>query len=597
MSRTIRTGPGPGTRNAGIASALFMLALACTGAPAIAKDDAPDAGVAPRPTRAQELALRRQQQMHEQDALARAGVDAIANERDALLALGQSPDDPVALAAYRAEASSPADLDAITAAGDFILDGSWGVGGLAPDRYAGANDGTYRGIKSAALANGDLVVVGEVQFSSGGTRYLGITRRGANGARVTWTGVAPEYSAFSGQYILWPGTNTSLPPVYNVKDVKVHDNRIYVLVTGNMSSPDTYAPNVICFNADGSGCGWWYAAYDPDSPINDAVAMDVLGGRLVVLGRHSLGPTGGFWTVKWTVDSGGGLVDAVFTDFPTPAGYSRSEPVDIAFRRVGVVALTNPGYYVLFTKKFSADAANLDYDPCLLAVTPTNTPDTNFPASTAGVRCKPFDQTDSGLTDRAVALVTNGWRTFAPIVNHEGVQVLVNVARSQTPGIGMWELLDRVDHPRFGAIGGVAGEHALGGGRALYGGCGSGDLGEGCPPIVGLGISTHVPMDLDLIGGDVGIVGYRHGPGLVGGGYIDSALFVRVHGDSGELRQFTTFPSGYSQGRYNSIGVRDDNHVVGVGEAIDSSIATASARTQVQTGLTSDDTIFRNGFD
>lgn len=599
MSHTIRNVPGKGAVRVRTAPVLFMLALACANAAAAAapvKGDDPDPGVAYIPTPAEEDALRERLRIEQEDVLARAGVDAAANERDALVALGQSPDDPVALAAYRAEAASS--VDAVAAAGDFILDSAWGTGGLAPDRYAGSNSGTYRGIKAATLGNGDLVVVGEVQFSPGGTKHLGITRRGANGARIVWTGVAPQYSAFSGQYILWPNTDASLPPVYNVKDVKVYNNRIYVLVTGHLSSPNTYAPNVICFNEDGSGCGWWFAYSDAGSSINDAVAMDILGSRLVVLGRHSLGETGGFWTVKWTVGSNGGLSDMVFADFPTPGTYARSEPVDIAFRRSGIVTLVNPGYYVLFTKKYSADAASTDYDPCLLAVTSANAPDTGFPGSSSGARCKPFDQADSGLTDRAVALTTNGWQTFSPIVSHEGVQVLVSVARSNKAGIGLWELLDRVDHPRFGAIGGAAGEHALGGGRVIFGGCGSGSVGEGCPPIVGLGTNAHVPMDLAAVGNDMGVVGYRHGPGvLIGGADSDSALFARVHGDSGELRQFATFASGYTEGRYNAIGVRDATHVVGVGEAIDASITTASARTQIQTGLTSDDTIFRNGFD
>jgi hypothetical protein len=577
-----------------------MIALACAGAStatASAKGNDPDPAAARAPTQAEEAGLRQRLRVLEQDALAHDGVKAIANERDALLALGQNPDDPVALAAYRAEAASATDPAAVTAVGDFILDAGWGSGGLAPDRYAGSNSGTYRGIKAATLSNGDLVVVGEVQFSSGGTKQLGITRRGANGARVVWTGVAPQYSAFGGQYILWPNADTSLPPIYGVKDVKVYGNRIYALVTGHLSSPNTYAPAVICFNADGSGCGWWFAYADAGSSVNDAVAMDVLGSRLVVLGRHSLGETGGFWTAKWTVGSDGGLDDLVFADFPTPGGYARSEPVDIAFRRVGAIALTNPGYYVLFTKKFSADTASTDYDPCLFAVTSANAPDATFPGGSAGVRCKPFDQ-DSARTDRAVALTTNGWQTFVPVATHEGVQVLASVTRGSSPGIGMWELFDRVDHPNFGAIGGAAGAHALGGGRVLFGGCSSSAVGEGCPLFPGQGYTSHVPMDLANVGGDVGVVGYRHGPGiLIGGGYTDSALFARVHGDSGELEQFTTFSSGYSEGRYNAIGVRDSSHVVGVGEAIDSTITTATARTQVQTGLTSDDTIFRNGLD
>ena len=70
-----------------------------------------------------------------------------------------------------------------------------------------------------------------------------------------------------------------------------------------------------------------------------------------------------------------------------------------------------------------------------------------------------------------------------------------------------------------------------------------------------------------------------------------------MHGHTGAVQQVSTFASGYSSGRFNSLVVRDEAHVVGIGEAIDSTIPTASARTQIMTGLGNDDSIFENGFD
>jgi hypothetical protein len=496
-------------------------------------------------------------------------------------ALGFDRDDPVARAAFVAERQATEDGIAGVAAGSYMLDGSWGSGGLAPERYAGASDGTYRGIKAARLSNGDVVVVGEVSFP-GGVKQLGITRRGANGARVAWPNVDAQYSHFGGQYILYPNGNTSVPPIYSVHDVKVRGDDIYVLVTGRLDDPNTYAPNVLRFSANGSGPGWWFAYDDGGNTVNDAVAMDVYDEKLVVLGRHSLGVTGGFWTVKWTLDAGGGLTDATFGDFPAPAGYDRSEPVDIAFRRIGsfVEFGGNPGYYVLFSRKWSADTASEDFDPCLFAATGAHVPDSGFAAS-GGVRCKAFDQAESTLMDKAVALTTNGWGGFDD--EHEGIQVLAAVARSLHAGIGMWELVDRADHTVFGADG-------LGQGRIVFGGCGAGNSGEGCSSIAILR-GSHTPTDLAISGDHMLVSGYKKGS------LGESSMLAQVHGHTGAVQQVSTFASGFSSGRFNSLVVRDDAHVIGIGEAIDSSIPAAGARTQIMTGLTNDDSIFEYGFD
>jgi len=303
-----------------------------------------------------------------------------------------------------------------------------------------------------------------------------------------------------------------------------------------------------------------------------------------VLGRHSLGVTGGFWTVKWDVESGGGLADATFGDFPAPGSYDRSEPVDIAFRRVGSLVPIggNPGYYVLFSRKWSADSANEDFDPCLISVTGANEPDSSF-AAPSGVRCKAFDQADSTRKDKAVALTTNGWGGFGDDA-HEGVQVLASVARSIRNGIGMWELLDRADHPVFGADG-------LGQGRIVFGGCGP-DGGQGCSADA-LFRASHTPTDLAISGGSLMVSGYR--TTVLAG---ESSLLGVVHGHFGTVEQLASFSDGYSgDGRFNSLVVRDDAHLVGIGEAIDTTIPTASARTQIMTGLTNDDSIFEDGFD
>lgn len=577
-------------------ASLSALAMTCAASAQDEKPYPPTPASQQAPTAAEESALRQHLALEETDELVRAGLSSAERESRDMSALGLNPDDPVALNAWRAEVDS--NPNAIAASDDFALNTAWGTGGLNPERYAGSNDGIYRGLKAATLSTGEVVVIGTVKFNDASPLQLGITKRKANGSRATWTGVASQYSHYSGQYILYPNTNTSVPSVYSVHDVKVRGDKIYVLVTGKLMSPNTYAPNVLCFDAGGSSCGWWFAYSNGNSSVNDAVAMDIHQDHLVVLGRRSFAETGGFWTAKWRLGATGGLEDPAITDFPAPGGIDRSEPADIAFRRIGSLVLPggNPGYYVLFTKKVFADAASTDYDPCLLAVKSDNTPDTSF--DNAGVRCAVFDDAESSRKDKAIALVTNGWSSFSgsSLVNHEGVQSLVSVARKTDDGIGVWELLDRASHPRFGATGGAAGAHARGGGKVVVGGCGASG-GEGCFSAIA-GSALHAPMDLANVGADMFVVGYRYGSGFAGGGTRrESALIARLHGDSGELRQLTTFASGFGEGRFNSLVERNDHDVIGIGQAIDNSIATGAARTQIMTGLSNDASIFKDGFD
>jgi hypothetical protein len=220
-----------------------------------------------------------------------------------------------------------------------------------------------------------------------------------------------------------------------------------------------------------------------------------------------------------------------------------------------------------------------------------HTPDATF--GSGGTRCKPFDEDQSNKTDEAIALTTNAWGL--PPNSHQGIQVLARISRSVHSGIGIWELLDGNDHPNFGALGGDAGSHARGQGRVVFGGCGPGSDGEGC---AFLGVSaTHTGNDLLNVGDDMVVAGFRYGNTFGSSTSINSSLIARVHGDSGALDQFTTFPSGYSEGWFYSLVARNTRDVIGIGAAIDNSIATSGARTQIMTGLTSDDTIFKNGFD
>src|SRR5690606_11319486 len=99
------------------------------------------------------------------------------------------------------------------------------------------------------------------------------------------------------------------------------------------------------------------------------------------------------------------------------------------------------------------------------------------------------------------------------------------------------------------------------------------------------------PTDLAISGGYMLVSGYK--TGSLG----ESSMLAQVHGHTGAVEQVRTGVSGYGSGRFNSLVVRDEARVVGIGQAVDPGIPTASARTQIMTGLVNDDTIFASGFD
>lgn len=92
-----------------------LLLAAALAVPAFADDDKPcEPGPAIQsPTRAEGMAMRQRIGREQADELANAGLNSAERERMEMTALGFNPDDPVALAAYRAEIN--ANPDAITA--------------------------------------------------------------------------------------------------------------------------------------------------------------------------------------------------------------------------------------------------------------------------------------------------------------------------------------------------------------------------------------------------------------------------------------------------------------------------------------------------
>src|SRR5690606_4440432 len=89
----------------------------------------------------------------------------------------------------------------------YELHRKWGVNGLRDDAFAASTVGTYRARAAARLANGDVVVVGDIRGTGVSTNTnLGIVKYNSRGQRQPWPAAAPVYAHF-GSYLRFPGTD------------------------------------------------------------------------------------------------------------------------------------------------------------------------------------------------------------------------------------------------------------------------------------------------------------------------------------------------------------------------------------------------------
>lgn len=478
----------------------------------------------------------------------------------------------------------------------YWADPQWGLNGFGIDRFASTSDGVYFGRAIARLSTGETVVAAATnRIGFNADRQLQLVKLGSNGQRLVWTG-AGIYGSFSNQYIRFPNGVAGGPLIEDVHDIKIGpSNRIYVLVTQrfNEGGQIRYRPYIIKFNQDGSGAQAW--TYAPSAEVNNwAVAMDVIGNSMVVLGsRNNPGNNiGGFWTMRQNIDSGTGALSLVansIVEFPTPGGIASTGPADVAFERRGLFSLSaNPKFYVAYTKRVGFTNPAI-YDPCLMRINGNNTPDTTFGLS-GGTDCYVFNL--NGENDRAVALVTRGSESVisGPV---EDLYLLARVSRSNRDGFGVQALRNGVASTSFGSNG-----------RRTFGGCANG-VGEGCVPAGTFNLCsnrTHQPLDLVADSTAVSVVGFSQctEPTLPGQTVPRQNPFLaRVSAATGVVSHFRDHPSGFGNAEFWAIAQGEEaGQLLVAGTTIDASIPNASARSMLTSRLVPrTEQLFSNGFE
>lgn len=446
--------------------------------------------------------------------------------------------------------TQPPDPRGTVAPDRFQLHRKWGVNGLRDDNFASTSNGNYHAHATARLASGDLVVAGSIRRGATGTATeLGIVKYNSRGQRTPWSGATAEFALFSNQYLRFPGSGGwQGRSISTVHDMHVRGTDIYVLVT-QVTADNRFIPAVIRFRDDGGFGGFWEVA--PDGDFNRAaVAMDVEGNQMVVLGRRSsnnLTQDGGYWTARITIESSGLLSLGAVTTLQT--GQPRV-PADIAFRRdypIGLGPISRP-YYVAYTFHDST-AVNAARRPCVARINGSNQIDPGFGEN--GLLCFPFID---GGNDRDVAVALHT-RRFGLFDNNEALYLVVDVQRTRANGTGIVNLTNGVADAGFGPDG-----------RRLYGGCrgyAAGD-GEGCSSTVGAA-RGHRPLAVHSSPAGVFVAGYREAlsssnPAVVrpmmmdidaGNGALRS---IGVFGDLPGSRFTDLTPRGSDGLQYNLVG-------------------------------------------
>lgn len=407
----------------------------------------------------------------------------------------------------------------------YVVHRRWGVGGadgFGLDQFSGSSSGTYRGRAAARLSNGEVVVVGEIEGGGiAGERNLGIVKYNRRGQRVAWPDVEPMHALYQNQYIRFPGNDTwtSNRDVIAVHDVAIHNDNLYTLITFSESGLRRAA--IIRFTSTGAPGGWWYMAPDSE-PVRDAVAMDVYGPHMIVLGRRTINvgdSGGGYWTARITIDGNGSLAVGTVSTFQAGATMT---PADVAFARSTVIPATRPAYYVL------ASSRTLNGGNSVTTVRLSRVDGLDQEEIITGT----VTATSWGMHDWAIGLHSH-METYFTGAGYATRDVLyASAIRNQSPadGIAVARYVDGVPDGTFGV--------------RFYGGC-SGTAGAGCSGVAALPPTAHVPLRGAIFGDATGVyvAGRTFRESLLPG-TAPSRRPVLMHIDgNGQLRSLQSFGS------------------------------------------------------
>ncbi len=494
------------------------------------------------------------------DLLIDEAIDAALDDLN-LLDPNLDPDDVLDLLADLTGDASLAAPKGGPAAVGYLKHPKWGSQGWGTDAIADTTGtGFYRAQAAVRLGNGDVVVAGTTRRDVAGARsHMGVVKYNSRGQRVRWTGVNADFGFHNNEYIRFPNNEAwgNTRQFIAVNDVKIHDNRIYVLFT--FVEGGTRRAGVIRWGDTGAALGWWPIS-PSDGAIRDGVAIDVYGNQMIVLGRRSLDindSNGGYWINRATIAGNG---DVTWAPSPTTLfNGSRIIPTDIRIQRIGLgsIPFGPQKFYVTDSYKPSASA---NIRPCITRWNADNSLDNSFNAL-----CNPFGSGGAARPDKhdwAVGLYNHGYSTIGGVIGE--VLYMTTTYQANADRIGVVKLVNGAPDTTFGNV--------FGG--KVYGGC------ESTPQFqCTLFATSHIALRGALYADSSGVyvAGRTYTPPLPGGGPpTRRPILVHINPTNGAEVSLQVF-DGHPNSRFYSLvpgkagaGGRQELTAVGVAHYADS---------------------------
>ena len=500
------------------------------------------------------------------------------------------------------ESPAPWMPQSVQAIDPYLPDSGFNNGHFVLDHFQGPNGADEVGGFAARLSNGDIVVAGLVpDFGTVGTCgdgtnvcSIGLVRYSPAGLRQTWVDPG-SYGHFQDQYVIYGEIISGHHTIRYIRDVKISNGIIYVLVDVN----DIYGNrgNVAIYAFAEAGQPLYnQTIFGSAEPIYQGDPQQFTGAQMVFVSQSRLivaataSPNNGDPTflsiARLTVNGQQLVVDPAWgqayqggpnrsVNFHAPTSpfcATNASCSSYATYAVKAEGSASTDIYVGGSYQFSGN----DWNVFVLKIS-SETGAIKPEFSPTGWRSLSFNQPGSTLNDRAAGLY----------VDQDNVYVAAQVAQKCNPGIGIAKLSNST-----GALDTLFGTN----GKNVFGG----DAGH--PYCYGY-FNDEVPIAMSITGGRIGIVGYRHFTNQYLVGLYDPTLAV-VDASNGAILDFDTLPVTRADGtRYGDAVLSSvfsdpgSNSFIVAGNGRD---AANSNTLSYITGIfvpSSADRIFGNGFD
>jgi hypothetical protein len=432
---------------------------------------------------------------------------------------------PVLLRIFAA-ALSLGSTSAFAALIPYIADPTFGNGRIGLDHFANPSTSDAPGRVAAKMSNGDIVIAGLVPKwgspnPSNGLWNLGLVRYNAVGLRQEWSSPG-MYGVYGNQYI--DDSNTDAPYFQYIRDVKVVNDRIYVLLDSPDGTNHTHDVAVYSFNSSGeepfAGYGtsptvFGGAVATPDPyDFYGAKIVPMPDGHLIVVAT-AYDSEGSFFAVtRLNVLPNGSIVPDKTWGLPYGnSDYLREYRASVnttAYLATTNAASASSDFYVA-----GSESGQGDSDAFIVKISGVDgSYKTEFGSN--GIVSIDFAQPGGTHDDYATGIVVEG----------NDLWLTAQVAQKCHPGIGIAKL-DSVNGSLNLAFGGT--------GKVVFGGVGN-------VPFCLAGSDDDIPIAMSTSGGRLGIAGYHHDAIPNAGSSYDPLLAV-VDAVNGTLLDLAKHPT------------------------------------------------------